>query len=340
MRVCVLAALLLVAGCEPDHGFGPNETGPGSDAGNSDPCARATSPLMLATSPQNVRDVVSAFSTVYWTTWGGDGSGNDAMIVSAPSNGGDAVVLANGEAQPMQIAADFRNVYWIDAGKSLRALAQRAGAVPTTLVAPSEPGPLGFAIDDADAYYTTAAGVWRVPLAGGAPTKLVTDTPDAAIAVDDAYVYWVDHSPGQLQRVPKTGGGVTLLAKDDASFGSTTAGGLAADGTNAYWLSTGEGILWSMPSGGGPATQFVGGLVCPQWLRLWGAELFFANDAASCPANQSGGDTGQRAIGYVGPAGGKWTRVTSGTYAFGGAFGQGGAAVYWGDQHGVYCAGQ
>ena len=346
MKLCLafftLVAVAVAVGCDPDHGFGPNPQGGGDDGGSGggDPCARAVSPLMIALSPQSVRDVAATFSGVYWTTWGADGSGNGGMIVSATTNGGDATVLVSGETQPQQIAADTQNLYWLDAGQGLRALPLRAGSQPYTIVAPAEAGPFGFAVDDTNAYYTTASGVWRVSLAGGAPTKLAADTPDAAIAVDQTYVYWVDHTPGQLQRVAKTGGGVTLLAKDDMSFGSTGAGGLLADGTNAYWLSTGEGVIWSMPSAGGPATQFVGGLLCPAWLRSWGAELLFADDATSCPANMGGGDSGQRAIGAAGPVGGKWTRVTNGTFSFGGAFGAWGAAVYWGDQHGVYCAGQ
>jgi hypothetical protein len=342
-RALMIALAAWVVGgvaCDPNHGFGPDTTGPGDDAGSSSPCARATSPVMLASSPQNVRDVAAAFSAVYWTTWGTDGSGDGAMIVSAPADGGQATVLAMGETAPTQITADFDNLYWIDAGKSLRMLPLQGGGQPTTLASPGESGPLGFAIDATNAYYTTASGVWSVPLAGGTPTKLVTDTPDAAIAVDDTYVYWVDHTPGQLQRVQKAGGGVLLLAKDATSFASTYAGSLAADGIDTYWVSTDEGIVWTMPSGGGPATQLVGGLVCPQWLRTFGAEVLFANDAVSCPANKTGNDAGQRAIGAAGPVGGKWTRVTDGTYSFGGAFASDGSVVYWGDQHGVYCAGQ
>jgi hypothetical protein len=307
-------------------------TGSSSDSGGSTSvssvCARSGPPTLISTSPQTARDVASDGERVYWSTWGIGASQNDGMIVSAPARGGAASVLAKGEGTTMQVAVDASAVYWLNYGENLRRLAKGSAAAPTTLAAPTEPGPMAYAIDTTRAYYTTTGGIWSVPLAGGDAVKLADAPGDVSIALDEAYVYWVERTEALLLRVSKTGGIVEVVASGTTAFSSTYSLSLAVDGSRAYWTSTGAGAVFAVAKGGGGSPErLLGGLQCPSTIRLDEESLFFADDSIACPSDPA--DHPQRAIDLVSTSGGPLSVAGNAQGGLDGAFGIDANNLYW-----------
>jgi hypothetical protein len=341
MKLCVIVVAAATAGCGVTGALGDPPGAGGDDAGavaNDDGgvegsaiaalgCARAGGPTLLATSPQDARDVASDGERVYWSTWGSDAAHDDGMIVSAPAQGGQTTVLAQGEGRTTGVMVDADRVYWLDYGTSLRSESKRPGAAPVTLVAPEEPGPMAFTIDRANAYYTTTAGVWSVPLVGGAPVQLADATGDGAIAVDDAYVYWTQRQDATLRRVPTGGGAVQTVASGAPWLASDPQISLVVDADRVYWLASAAGALFAADKGGGAPAVVTGGLRCPNTLRLDGASLFFANAQEGCATGD--GDPADRAIDRVPARGGTVARVGDGPQSLDGAFALDAYNVYW-----------
>jgi hypothetical protein len=73
-----------------------------------------------------------------------------------------------------------------------------------------------------------------------------------AIALDKAYVYWVDDaSSGSVMRVAKTGGGVTTLVQNEPQPYA-----LALDATNVYFTDSGSSVK-KVPLGGAPSSTVI-----------------------------------------------------------------------------------
>jgi hypothetical protein len=263
--------------------------GAGAGGGTSNACAHGTPTFLAAGGAQSARSIASDGARVYWTTWGMDDSQDGGLIQSASVGGGATTTLASGEGTTTAVAVDSRNVYWMNYGVALRAMPKQGGA-PITLMDTDEP--MSFAIDDASAYVTTTAGIWRVALAGGAPQKIVDTPADLAIAVDDAYVYWADRGTANehatsLNRAPKAGGPPEVLYAGTDVFRGAIDGSLVVDATNVYWVSTvAAGVVATIPKTGGPPSTLVSGLVCPYTLRKDGDAVFYANAVIACGPSQ------------------------------------------------------
>ena len=120
-----------------------------------------------------------------------------------PKTGGAIAVLASGQRGAQGIAVDDRDVYWA-----------------------SEPG---------------AGAINKVGIHGGAVTTLATcPHKPASIALDAAGVYWTDFTigdhAGDLYRVSKDGGSVTILASGNPPYQRHA---LAADDSGVYWTDRG-----------------------------------------------------------------------------------------------------
>lgn len=159
------------------------------------------------------------------------------------------------------------------------------------------------------------------------------------IAVDDAYVYWADRRSATLQRVPKTGGAVEVVASGSEALRTTYQDSLAVDATSVYFLSTDSGTLSRVDKNGGAPSAIVGGLRCPWLLRSDAGTLVFAIDAIACPDN---GNYSDRAIDATTATGGATTRVGDASFAIGGAFALDSKNVYWSGgasgKQGIVCA--
>jgi hypothetical protein len=208
------------------------------------------------------------------------------MILKASIQGGTPTILAANEGSTTAIAVDARNVYWVNYAESLRMI-PKGGGTPTTLTTSDDGQVDRLAIDDVHAYFTTNHGVKRVPLSGGNAQMLAEEGIGAdgadAIALDDAYVYWIDRgttgdTSSSLKRLAKSGGEPLVLAA--GMFRSST--GLGLDTENVYVSSMEAGNVLKVSKAGGAPVVIASGLRCPHTVRVDGSSVYVANNAVAC----------------------------------------------------------
>jgi hypothetical protein len=115
-----------------------------------------------------------------------------ALLETTPRPGSKIVTLVAGLSNPNGVLVDDANVYWIEAGTKVMAVAKKAGGAPKSL-AESTGGVVDLALDDSSIYWVTSDGnVMRVAKDGsGSPLTLaVGQTNPAGIAVDRSNVFW------------------------------------------------------------------------------------------------------------------------------------------------------
>jgi hypothetical protein len=208
------------------------------------------------------------------------------MILKAPLQGGTPTILAANEGTTTAIAVDARNVYWVNYAESLRVL-PKGGGSPITLTTSDDGQVDRLAIDESHAYFTTNHGVERVPLSGGKAQVLAEEGIDAdgadAIALDDAYVYWIDRgttgdTSSSLKRLAKSGGEPLVLAA--GMFRSSMDLGLDTD--NVYVPSMEAGSVLKVSKVGGPPLVLASGLRCPDTVRIDSSGIYMSNNAVAC----------------------------------------------------------
>lgn len=174
-------------------------------------------------------------------------------ILRMPLAGGPPVDLVTG-IEPRLIAIDG-DTLWVDETTMPKDGSKRP--LPSSAKAP-----MTFAFDADNVYFTTAKGagpagdlsgarVFRMPKKGGAPVLLAAKLPEEAtgLAVDASHVYFCAVSwsspalerAGIVARVPKAGGDVEILAKDQPSLRRAWI-----DEGNVYFLSGRGGHLASV----------------------------------------------------------------------------------------------
>jgi hypothetical protein len=188
----------------------------------------------LASGASNVSWLAVDGANLYYTTQGAAGS-----LVKLPLAGGPATTLATG-GPAWDLAVGGDRIAYIGAldtsgGAGLLLAIPTTGGTPTALFgATGGNGVWSVVADEQNAYFSTTDGVvGQVPLSGGTATTLATDQGNgAAIAVDDANVYWgalpTASSEGPvswIRRAPKGGGAVSTLATfQGGSVAGITAG--------------------------------------------------------------------------------------------------------------------
>ncbi len=156
-------------------------------------------------------------------------------IFRIPLDGKGAPVELAKNITPRLIAVDADTI-WFDDKKM-----PKDGSKPP--VASGVQTPIAIALDDTFVYFTTGKGtgaaapagkngkVWRTPKKGGAATMLASGLPDepGGLAVDATHVYvsavtWTNaetERAGVVARVPKGGGDLEVLAKDQPAVRDT-----------------------------------------------------------------------------------------------------------------------
>jgi hypothetical protein len=150
---------------------------------------------------------------------------------------------------PALLAQDSTNIYWTDLGDDTINLAPKATGQRRVLATSNSSA---LAVDDAYVYWVEAiTGIaYRVSQGGGAVTQLATVTPP--IVVDDTSLYWVGANSNYM-KIPKSGGPPTVFAT------LSGANGLVSDGMNLYSLLT-KGVYIIGKAGGATALTSTAGL--------------------------------------------------------------------------------
>ncbi len=95
-----------------------------------------------------------------------------------------------------------------------------------------------LAVGDAHAYVTEpdAGLIERVALDGGARQVIVTGRRPMGVALDQGFLYWTDFVAGTVERMPRGGGPVQVVARDESHPSHVTL-----DDTFVYWTTRGVG---------------------------------------------------------------------------------------------------
>jgi hypothetical protein len=108
----------------------------------------------------------------------------------------------------------------------------------TTVLRATVGTPEGIAIDATSIYYANDldGNIYSMPLAGGAPTKLVTSgqgTSAWEILVSGSTLYWTTYVDDRVLKVPTTGGAASVVSPSDGN-----PEGIVSDGTYLYWADS------------------------------------------------------------------------------------------------------
>jgi hypothetical protein len=150
------------------------------------PLSGGVATTVLARQPgmNEIDDMAVDATSIYWVVMGS--SSPDGVVMKMSLTSGVLTTLASGQQYPSRIAVDSTSVYWITAAGLLMKV-PLGGGTSTTLTTSGR----GFALDTANAYWTTAQAVMKVSLQGGIPTTLVQGISCGYyIAVDATSVYF------------------------------------------------------------------------------------------------------------------------------------------------------
>jgi hypothetical protein len=108
---------------------------------------------------------------------------------------------------------------------------------PIVHIASAEGYPIGFAIDAARIYWTSADKILSAPLSGGTPTTHASGQyQPGAVAVDATNLHWMNQGlGGGIVTVPLSGGTPMTLASDP----SASSWGLVVDAKYVYRAGAG-----------------------------------------------------------------------------------------------------
>jgi hypothetical protein len=225
----------------------------------------------------------SAYFFGSYTAGDGPKPSSASALFSVPLEGGPPVKVLDG-AWSMVLATDGVSLFWPQ-GLGIARL-DPPSTTPVDLAPGARLSATALAVDDAHVYVANFLSgpdgtIERIPKGGGPPQTLASNQAHpAAIAVDDAAVYWVDVGYGTgataLMRAGKDGSNVAPLV-DDAD-GARGIGEVAVDGTNVYWLEISTGRIVKMPKAGGAETVIASGLEAPGHLVAHGGNVYWAND--------------------------------------------------------------
>lgn len=178
-----------------------------------------------------------------------------------------------------------------------------------------------LAVDDSYVYLGGGPSIWKTPIVGGAPSKVVDVTPLSAddIAIDGTYVYWgastYTGQTGGIFKAPKIGGAITQLSSETPA---SSPARIALDTNNVYWLNTTS--IWATSKYGGPLKQYVSGLSGLLKLTVDASDIYFVSSNAGT-------------VSRIPVAGGGITTVAAGQTPY--AVALDATTVYWANEAGT-----
>jgi len=235
-----------------------------------------------------------------------DASGDADAAADAPVCP-DPCPLATGLNHPWLMAADANNVYWTELGDDLGSGNGSVKACPVSGCGASGPlvlaagltNPRGIAVDGQTVYFGTATyggvvgGIWACALAGcgGSPTRLASAGIPYGVAVDGAYVYWVDWDDGTVHKAPK-GGGADDLLYDAASGAIVEPGSCVVDGPFLYVMDVNADAL-RLPTSGGEPTLLGTSAISGQFgITTDSTSVYFGGQGEIFRAGKNAADSG------------------------------------------------
>jgi hypothetical protein len=186
-------------------------------------------------------------------------------------------------------------------------------------------------LDSTYFYWTSNAGVSRIPKGGGC-VQLVASTPNAwGMAVGPSNVYWTTQNSGTVMSVPIAGGSPSTLWSAPAPGVYTD--GIAVDSANVYWSAiwpNNQGVILEEPKGGGAVSVLASGLINPFDVTVDSKSVYWTEQgpnnpqttngmtlsallSGATPLPEGGVDAGDAAVGAY-DGGGPVTVLASGQY--------------------------
>ena len=231
-----------------------------------------------------------------------------ALVIHEASNGGAFRLSAFGRISSGPKAGGTRRTLYEAIGRSARGLAiggpylfwlngavNRGGGVTvdavmrtakgggaTTYAATQQIGATSIAADAANVYFAMEgrldprAGIWpagsimKMPVAGG-PARAITATAPqpSALAIDDAFVYWM-HGDGSVMRVAQSGGVPQSIADHATRY--------VVDAERVWWI--GHGGIVSRPKDGSGDAVRRDVATAPRVLAVDESHVYFADAGA------------------------------------------------------------
>jgi hypothetical protein len=226
-------------------------------------------------------------TNVYWTDLG-TSSGNGA-ILQTPIAGGEIITLAFGQAQPIAIAVDEAQVFWI-ASDDVLAVPIGGGQLTTIATDPLHPAAL---VDDGTNLYWLDSGngadgalIGWSPASGTATTLAAALSKSQALTFDTDTLYWATFaSDGAIESLPKAGG--AMAATLASGLGGILA--LAVDATSVYSTNHFDGTITRTPKTGGLPITLASGFTGLSGLAVDATDLYWT-DTGTCDSRARSGD--------------------------------------------------
>lgn len=276
-------------------------------------CTAGWCQQVIASNQDWAWDIALDASYVYWTD-----SADNGSIMKVPLGGGTPTTLAtttliSGHSDPMGIALDSSNVYWVDAyggavakvpigGGSQTLIATgltspwnlslqggslywteltnpanvakvSTGGGTVTTLVSNLNAPFGIVTDSTSAYFAGGTFVAKVPLGGGTVTTLATGGQPYRLAINSTDLFWSDPPAGTILSVPIGGGSTTTVGSS-----LTHPLELALDASNIYWTCNWCGTVSKMPIGGGTVTTLAGGLTNPVGIAVDSTYVYYSDN--------------------------------------------------------------
>jgi hypothetical protein len=192
---------------------------------------------------------------------------SDRAIVAVPKSGSPRRVLAHLDG-PVWAMALAGGALWLSTSPAAPDGAQRGAVMRLSLphgapevIASGFAAPRAVASDGRWVFVVdvdfSAPGLLaestleQVPAGGGQPKVVARCRGEvAAVALDEARVYWADRFDGTIMAAAKTGGGPQVLASERGLPGE-----IVVDENALYWVEERSESLWTMPKAGGSPRQ-------------------------------------------------------------------------------------